>query len=187
MQDNFEFLISLSLSLSSAIIIPKWWCWVWASQLWCVWPSHSFVSSPGWAHFVLNRSLRVLPLCVSWPNIVLQVDFTTCHGLLFSLMMVLMITGLLLFFTAPFGYVSCWYLNPVNGFGAVIIVLCYNHLKQKHHNLSWFFYLFSFYVCHFNTQKGAYLFIWKKKGNVFKYIFCRYFTLLMLTKTSFIS
>ncbi|CAB1325757.1 unnamed protein product [Coregonus sp. 'balchen'] len=33
-----------------------------------------------------------------------KVDFTSCQGLLFSLMMVLMVTGLLLLFTAPFGY-----------------------------------------------------------------------------------
>ena len=35
-----------------------------------------------------------------------QFDLTSCHGLLFSFMMVLMITGLLLLFTVPFGYVS---------------------------------------------------------------------------------
>ncbi|XP_016300993.1 protein lifeguard 2-like [Sinocyclocheilus anshuiensis] len=51
-----------------------------------------------------------------------RVDFTTCHGLLFSLMMVLMITGLLLFFTAPFGYIP-WLHTAYAGFGALVFTL----------------------------------------------------------------
>ncbi|XP_051990281.1 protein lifeguard 2-like isoform X1 [Xyrauchen texanus] len=51
-----------------------------------------------------------------------RIDFTTCHGLLFSLMMVLMITGLLLFFTAPFGYIP-WLHTAYAGFGALVFTL----------------------------------------------------------------
>lgn len=50
----------------------------------------------------LQYCMCLLCCCVVW----LQYDFTSCHGLLFSLMLVLMITGLVLLFTAPFGYVS---------------------------------------------------------------------------------
>ncbi|XP_029480149.1 protein lifeguard 2a isoform X1 [Oncorhynchus nerka] len=51
-----------------------------------------------------------------------KVDFTSCHGLLFSLMMVLMVTGLLLLFTAPFGYIP-WLQTAYAGLGALVFTL----------------------------------------------------------------
>lgn len=56
--------------------------------------------------FFFKRVYALLTLGDLTPLFVVQVDFTSRHGLLFSLMMVLMITGLLLIFTVPFGYVS---------------------------------------------------------------------------------
>ncbi|KAG9348128.1 hypothetical protein JZ751_004158 [Albula glossodonta] len=49
-------------------------------------------------------------------------DFTSCHGLMFSLMMVLMVTGLLLVFTAPFGYIP-WVQTAYAGLGALVFTL----------------------------------------------------------------
>ncbi|KAJ8418696.1 hypothetical protein AAFF_G00001950 [Aldrovandia affinis] len=49
-------------------------------------------------------------------------DFTSCHGLMFSLMMVLMLTGLLLIFTAPFGYIP-WLQTAYAGLGALVFTL----------------------------------------------------------------
>ncbi|XP_012672994.1 protein lifeguard 2a [Clupea harengus] len=51
-----------------------------------------------------------------------RVDFTSCHGLLFSLMMVLLVTGLLLLFTAPFGYIP-WLQTAYAGLGALVFTL----------------------------------------------------------------
>ncbi|XP_028831207.1 protein lifeguard 2a [Denticeps clupeoides] len=51
-----------------------------------------------------------------------KVDFTSCHGLLFSLVMVLMVTGLLLLFTAPFGYIP-WLQTAYAGLGALVFTL----------------------------------------------------------------
>ncbi|XP_062337160.1 protein lifeguard 2a [Osmerus eperlanus] len=49
-------------------------------------------------------------------------DLTSCHGLLFSFMMVLMITGLLLLFTVPFGYIP-WLQTMYAGLGALVFTL----------------------------------------------------------------
>ncbi|XP_066572319.1 protein lifeguard 2a isoform X2 [Amia ocellicauda] len=49
-------------------------------------------------------------------------DFTSCHGLMFSLMMVLLLTGLLLIFTAPFGYIP-WLQTAYAGLGALVFTL----------------------------------------------------------------
>ncbi|XP_048866363.1 protein lifeguard 2a [Brienomyrus brachyistius] len=49
-------------------------------------------------------------------------DFTLCHGLIFSLMMVLMMTGLLLVFTVPFGYIP-WLQTAYAGLGALVFTL----------------------------------------------------------------
>ncbi|XP_019899715.1 protein lifeguard 2a isoform X2 [Esox lucius] len=51
-----------------------------------------------------------------------KVDFTSYHGLLFSLMMVLMVTGLLLVFTAPYGYIP-WLQTAYAGLGALVFTL----------------------------------------------------------------
>ncbi|XP_036452630.1 protein lifeguard 2a isoform X2 [Colossoma macropomum] len=51
-----------------------------------------------------------------------KVDFTSRHGLLFSLMMVLMITGLLLIFTVPFGYIP-WLQTAYAGLCALVFTL----------------------------------------------------------------
>ncbi|XP_035268329.1 protein lifeguard 2a isoform X2 [Anguilla rostrata] len=49
-------------------------------------------------------------------------DFTPCHGLMFSLMMVLMVTSLLLIFIAPFGYIP-WLQTAYAGLGALVFTL----------------------------------------------------------------
>ncbi|XP_041103325.1 protein lifeguard 2a isoform X3 [Polyodon spathula] len=49
-------------------------------------------------------------------------DFTSCHGLMFSLMMVLLLTGLLLVFTAPFGYIP-WLQTAYAGLGALVFTV----------------------------------------------------------------
>ncbi|XP_006634238.2 protein lifeguard 2a [Lepisosteus oculatus] len=49
-------------------------------------------------------------------------DFTSCHGLMFSLMMVLLLTGLVLIFTAPFGYIP-WLQTAYAGLGALVFTL----------------------------------------------------------------
>uniref|UniRef100_A0A8B9HF75 Fas apoptotic inhibitory molecule 2 n=1 Tax=Astyanax mexicanus TaxID=7994 RepID=A0A8B9HF75_ASTMX len=51
-----------------------------------------------------------------------KVDFTSRHGLLFSLLMVLMITGLLLIFTVPFGYIP-WLQTAYAGLCALVFTL----------------------------------------------------------------
>ncbi|MCJ8731834.1 hypothetical protein PDJAM_G00203850 [Pangasius djambal] len=51
-----------------------------------------------------------------------KVDFTSRHGLLFSLMMVLMFTGLLILSTAPFGYIP-WLQTAFAGLGALVFTL----------------------------------------------------------------
>ncbi|KAG2458424.1 LFG2 protein, partial [Polypterus senegalus] len=44
-----------------------------------------------------------------------KVDFTSCHGLIFSLAMVLFLTGLVLAFTAPFGYFLAFDVQLLTG------------------------------------------------------------------------
>ncbi|XP_028659703.1 protein lifeguard 2a isoform X1 [Erpetoichthys calabaricus] len=51
-----------------------------------------------------------------------KVDFTSCHGLIFSLAMVLFLTGLVLAFTAPFGYIP-WIQTAYAGLGALVFTL----------------------------------------------------------------
>uniref|UniRef100_A0A8C9WCC0 Fas apoptotic inhibitory molecule 2a n=1 Tax=Scleropages formosus TaxID=113540 RepID=A0A8C9WCC0_SCLFO len=78
------------------------------------------------------HNTRVVLLCVGITAMVClavtlfcfqtKFDFTSCHGLMFSLMMVLMITGLLLIFTAPFGYIP-WLQTAYAGLGALVFTL----------------------------------------------------------------
>ncbi|KAK6492107.1 protein lifeguard 2, partial [Huso huso] len=49
-------------------------------------------------------------------------DFTSCHDLMFSLMRVLLLTGLLLVFTAPFGYIP-WLQTAYSGLGALVFTV----------------------------------------------------------------
>ncbi|KAL4623405.1 protein lifeguard 2-like [Arapaima gigas] len=78
------------------------------------------------------HNTRVVLLCVGITAMVClgvtlfcfqtKFDFTSCHGLMFSLMMVLMMTGLLLIFTAPFGYIP-WLQTAYAGLGALVFTL----------------------------------------------------------------
>ncbi|XP_041046306.1 protein lifeguard 2a isoform X2 [Carcharodon carcharias] len=49
-------------------------------------------------------------------------DFTSCHGLMFGLMMVLFITGLIMVFTVPFGYLP-WLQTFYAGLGAIVFTM----------------------------------------------------------------
>ncbi|XP_067833637.1 protein lifeguard 2a [Heptranchias perlo] len=49
-------------------------------------------------------------------------DFTSCHGLMFGLMMALFITGLVMVFTVPFGYLP-WLQTFYAGLGAIAFTL----------------------------------------------------------------
>ncbi|XP_069778745.1 protein lifeguard 2a isoform X3 [Narcine bancroftii] len=51
-----------------------------------------------------------------------KIDFTSCHGLLFGLIMGLLLTGLVMAFTVPFGYVP-WLQVVYAGLGAVAFTL----------------------------------------------------------------
>uniref|UniRef100_UPI00358E294D protein lifeguard 2-like isoform X1 n=1 Tax=Myxine glutinosa TaxID=7769 RepID=UPI00358E294D len=49
-------------------------------------------------------------------------DFTSCHGLLYSLLMVVFLTGLVACFTIPFGYLP-WLQTIYGGLGALLFTL----------------------------------------------------------------
>ncbi|XP_067887162.1 protein lifeguard 2a [Heterodontus francisci] len=61
-------------------------------------------------------------LAVSIFSFQTRFDFTSCHGLLFGLMMVLFITGLIMAFTVPFGYLP-WLQTFYAGLGAIAFTL----------------------------------------------------------------
>uniref|UniRef100_A0A8C4PXC1 Fas apoptotic inhibitory molecule 2a n=1 Tax=Eptatretus burgeri TaxID=7764 RepID=A0A8C4PXC1_EPTBU len=51
-----------------------------------------------------------------------KVDFTSCHGLMFVLLIALFLTGLVAAFTVPFGYIP-WIQTVYAGLGAVVFTL----------------------------------------------------------------
>ncbi|XP_048384635.2 protein lifeguard 2a isoform X3 [Stegostoma tigrinum] len=59
-----------------------------------------------------------------WNLILLAVffDFTSCHGLMFGLLMVLFITGIVMVFTVPFGYLP-WLQTFYAGLGALVFTM----------------------------------------------------------------
>ncbi|XP_078397302.1 protein lifeguard 2a isoform X1 [Cetorhinus maximus] len=61
-------------------------------------------------------------LAVSIFSFQTKFDFTSCHGLMFGLMMVLFITGLIMVFTVPFGYLP-WLQTFYAGLGAIVFTM----------------------------------------------------------------
>ncbi|XP_006006956.1 protein lifeguard 2a [Latimeria chalumnae] len=61
-------------------------------------------------------------LCVTLFCFQTKFDFTSCHGLMFAVMMALFLTGLVMVFTVPFGYIP-WLQTVYAGLGALAFTL----------------------------------------------------------------
>lgn len=91
---------------------PNQWLCAWESQLWCVFVSPSSASrarseETSYFKLLLNNqtSEKKSIICFSLCHL-LQIDVTSCQGVLFSLCMVMLLCAITLSIVVPFGYVS---------------------------------------------------------------------------------